>query len=321
MTNDFYKPSLIFRNGHVQTLYPSLFRKVADFTYQRERIDTADGDFLDLDWSRVGSRRLVLISHGLEGNSDRHYVRGMVRTFNAAHIDALAWNHRGCSGEPNRLLRLYHNGVTDDLHRVVTHAIQAGGYEAVYLVGFSLGGNLSLLYLGREAPSLPHRLRGAVVFSAPCDLTDAVRQMDKRFNAIYMHRFLRMLHEKIRAKQPRFPEALDDTDYDRIKTFRQFDERYTAPLHGFKSAGDYWERCSSKPWLEQINVPTLIVNALDDPFLAGGCYPVAECRENPCVTLETPRYGGHVGFVAFNPEGRYWSDERALRFLQPLDGG
>jgi predicted alpha/beta-fold hydrolase len=313
---DDYRPPLMLRNGHIQTLYPSLFRKVSGVDYHRRRIDTPDGDFLDLDWSRVGSRRLAVISHGLEGNSDRHYVQGMVKALNADHIDALAWNYRGCSGEPNRRLRMYHNGVIDDLHCVLVHAVQTGLYEAIYLLGFSLGGNLSLLYLGKLADQVSGLVRGAVAFSVPCDLTDSAHQLDRRSNIIYMRKFLASLHLKIKAKQQRFPEALDDTNYHRIKTFGQFDERYTAPLHGFKGARDYWTQCSSKPWLECIKVPTLIVNAADDPFLAGGCYPAKECRRNPSLTLEIPRYGGHVGFVAFNGNGRYWSEERALRFLR-----
>ena len=320
MTKDDYNAPFLLRNGHMQTLYPSLFRTVNGVRYRRERIDTPDGDFLDLDWSRVGSRRLAVISHGLEGNSQRHYVRGMVKALNGGLVDALAWNFRGCSGEPNRLLRMYHNGVIDDLHWVVTHAAQTGRYDAIYLVGFSLGGNLSLLYLGKQAHNLPDRIRGAVVFSVPCDLTDASRQLDKRSNAIYMHNFLASLHLKLRAKQHRFPEALDDTNFHGIKTFRQFDDRYTAPLHGFESAQDYWTKCSSKPWLERIQVPTLIVNAADDPFLAGGCYPVQECRRNPRLVLEIPRNGGHVGFVRFNSRGRYWSEDRALGFLRHLTG-
>ena len=183
-----------------------------------------------------------------------------------------------------------------------------------------MGGNLSLLYLGKQADSLPDRIRGAVVFSVPCDLADSARQLDRRSNAIYMHKFLTSLHLKIKAKQHRFPEALDDTNFRKIKTFGQFDSRYTAPIHGFKDARDYWSQCSSKPWLECIKVPCLIVNAADDPFLAGGCYPVKECGRNARLTLAIPRYGGHVGFVAFNGNGRYWSEERALQFLQRLAG-
>jgi uncharacterized protein len=130
-----------------------------------------------------------------------------------------------------------------------------------------------------------------------------------------MKRFLGMLHEKIKAKQDAFPDALDDADYHRIKSFKAFDDRYTAPIHGFKSAEDYWDKCSCRPWLPHINVPSLIVTAHDDPFLKGGCYPVAECRQSAHVTLEILRHGGHVGFVAFNRKKRYWSEARAIRFI------
>ena len=147
-----YRAPILFRNGHLQTIYPIIFRKVPGIVYLRERIETPDGDFLDIDWSRVNSKCLAIISHGLEGNSGRAYVRGMVRAVNEARIDALAWNHRGCSGEPNRLLRMYHNGVIDDLERVISHSIDTGLYESVFLVGFSMGGNLSLLMREQASP-------------------------------------------------------------------------------------------------------------------------------------------------------------------------
>jgi predicted alpha/beta-fold hydrolase len=313
-----YAPPLYLRNGHVQTIYPALFRKVTGVRYQRERIETADGDFLDLDWSRVKSRRLAIISHGLEGSTDRSYVRGMARALNQAHIDILAWNYRGCSGVPNRSLRMYHNGVVDDLHEVVAHACGTGMYDAVFLIGFSLGGNLSLLYLGKDVHQVPSAVKGAVVFSVPCDLTHAAKQLEKRTNKVYMRRFLLMLHDKIKAKQHRFPEALDDSGYHRITTFKQFDDRYTAPIHGFADARDYWEKCSSRPWITSIGVPVLIINALDDPFLTGGCYPIEECQTHPLVTLSIPRWGGHVGFMAINRTGHYWSESQAVAFIQGL---
>ncbi|MFC1592201.1 YheT family hydrolase [Thermodesulfobacteriota bacterium] len=318
MHADSYTAPLFFRNGHLQTVYATLCRTVAGVTYRRERIDTPDGDFLDLDWSGSGSRRLAVISHGLEGHANRAYVRGMVRTLNAEGIDALAWNFRGCSGAPNRLLRMYHNGATDDLHRVITHALSAGRYDSVFLVGFSMGGNLSLLYLGKEADSVPGAVRGAACFSVPCNLADAARELEKKVNALYMKRFLAMLHTKIKAKQHAFPEALDDSDYHRISTFKQFDDRYTAPIHGFAGAEDYWQQCSCAPWLPRIRVPALIVNALDDPFLAGRCYPAQECRSSARVRLETTRHGGHVGFITLNPQRRYWSEQRTLRFIREL---
>ena len=319
MINSDYKAPLFFRNGHVQSVYPTIFRKVDGVVYQRERIDTPDHDFLDLDWSRTGidgCDTLAIVSHGLEGHSHRAYVKGMVRAMNQEGVDALAWNFRGCSGEPNRQLRFYHNGAFDDLHTVVTHAAPA--YKNVFLIGFSMGGNMGLLYLGKQAKDVPRVVRGSVSFSVPCDLADASIALERKQNILYMKRFLKMLHEKVRTKQELFPEQIDDRDYHLLKTFRDFDGRYTAPIHGFTSAEDYWEKCSSRPWLGQIDIPSLIINSQDDPFLDGGCYPVKECADNPNVTLEITRHGGHVGFMARNRENRYWSEERAAQFIKDL---
>jgi hypothetical protein len=317
MINSNYRAPLLFRNGHIHTVYPALFRRVDDVYYHRERIETPDNDFLDLDWSRVGGETLVILSHGLEGDSHRPYMKGMARAMNRHGIDALAWNYRGCSGEPNRQLRMYHNGAIDDLHAVVAHAAPA--YRTLYLVGFSMGGNLTLLYLGKMAGQVPAAVQGSVTFSVPCDLADSAAALERRRNTLYMARFLTSLHGKIRAKQARFPEALDDRGYHEIKTFRDFDERYTAPLHGFDSAEDYWHKCSCGPCLEHIRLPSLIVNAFDDPFLTKGCYPIQMCASNPHTTLEITRHGGHVGFVPLNNSGCYWSEERAVAFIRQLD--
>ena len=316
MINSDYQPPPWFRNAHLHTIYPALFRRVKAVGYRRERIATPDDDFLDLDWSAVGSDSLAIISHGLEGDSRRAYVKGMVRALNQEGIDALAWNFRGCSGENNRRLRMYHNGAIDDLHRVVTHA--RSGYKTIFLIGFSMGGNMSLLYLGKQQEEVPGVVRGCVAFSVPCDLSDAAAALERRGNRIYMRRFLRLLRAKIRLKQALYPERIDDRNYHELKTFRDFDNRYTAPLHGFDDADDYWRKCSCGPWLERIEVPALIVNSRDDPFLAGGCYPVAECAANPYLSLEVTRYGGHVGFVGTGGNGRYWSETRTLRFLRRL---
>ncbi|MGM0643686.1 MAG: YheT family hydrolase [Thermodesulfobacteriota bacterium] len=308
-----YKPPLLFRNGHIQSIYPVLFRKIDSSFYERERIDTPDGDFLDLDWSVTGCDRLAVISHGLEGNSHRAYVTGMAKTLNSAGWDVLAWNYRSCSGEPNRLLKSYHNGSTEDLSLVIQHAEKQKRYREIALVGFSLGGNLSLMHLGRD--SADPIVTKAVVFSVPCDLKSSVETISKPSNTIYMKRFLKMLHEKIRAKMEIMPGLIDDKGFEKIKTFREFDDRYTAPIHGFRDALDYWEKCSSKQFLSNIKVPVLIVNAADDPFLPGECYPDREASENPNITLEVPESGGHVGFIEFNRENRYWSEKRAVSFL------
>jgi len=314
MINSNYKSPIFFRNGHVHSIYPTLFRKVNGVVYRRERIVTPDQDFLDLDWSKTGSDSLAIISHGLEGDSRRVYVKGMVRAMNQEGTDALAWNFRGCSGEPNRQLRLYHNGAIDDLHTAVSHVAPA--YKNIFLIGFSMGGNMSLLYLGKWAQQVPGSVKGSITFSVPCDLTDASVALGRKENTIYMKRFLRLLHSKIKIKKTQFPQQVDDQNYHLLKTFRDFDGRYTAPFHGFSSAEDYWEKCSSRPWLGQIRVPSLIVNSLDDPFLAGGCYPQEECAGNPDTTLEITRHGGHVGFIARNPRRRYWSEDKAVEFIR-----
>lgn len=310
-----YCPPFLLQNGHLQTLYPSLARKLSPSLYQRERIETPDDDFLDLDWSRVNSRRLVIISHGLEGSTYRHYMIGMAAMMNRHGWDALAWNYRYCSGEINRRLRMYHNGCVDDLDCVLRHALKDGRYDAAALVGFSLGGNLTLMYLGSMAEKLDARVRRAVAFSVPCDLKAGALHLAKTKNCIYMKQFLASLHTKIRGKMAQMPGIINDDGYENIRDFRGFDDRYTAPINGFKDAEDYWEKCSSAKFLSAIPVPTLLVNAQDDPFLAPECYPVEQARKSRFVHLEMPQHGGHVGFVQFNAEGAYWSEHRAAEFL------
>ena len=311
-----YRAPLFFSNGCLQTVYPSLARRLGAGLYQRERIDTPDDDFLDLDWSRVGSRKLVILSHGLEGNTHRPYMVGMVMMMNRIGWDALAWNYRSCSGEINRQLRMYHNGCIDDLDWVVQHALKSGAYDTVALIGFSLGGNLTLMYLGSKGSKLDTRIQRSATFSVPCDLKAGAMELAKPKNCLYMQQFLVTLHEKIKKKMELLPGRINDDNYDRIKNFKDFDDRYTAPIHGFKDAEDYWAKCSSGQFIPHIKVPTLLVNAQNDPFLAGGCYPVPQAEQSKFVHLEMPRSGGHVGFVQFNGDGSYWSENRAVAFLE-----
>ncbi len=311
-----YLAPTLLRSGHLLSIYPSIWRKVTTDHFVRERITTEDGDFLDLDWSRVGARRLVVISHGLEGNSRRPYVAGMARAVNADGWDALAWNFRSCGGEMNRCLRFYHSGATEDLDAVVSHALASGTYDEVALIGFSLGGNLTLVYLGERGSALPAEVSRAVVFSVPCDLAAGARQLARPINYIYMRRFIRTLRQKMELKQKDFPDQIDLTGIERLRTFQDFDDRFTAPLHGFRDAEDYWAKCSSRGFISGIRVPTLIVNAANDPFLVPDCFPVKEVEGHAQVRLEVPSSGGHLGFVCFNEQDLYWSEERALRFLR-----
>ncbi len=313
-----YRPPFLFGNGHLQTIYPSFARTLSPDLYRRERITTPDDDFLDLDWARIGSNKLAILSHGLEGSAHRPYMIGMARMLNRHGWDALAWNYRGCSGETNRQLRMYHNGSIDDLDTVIMHALKGGTYRTAALIGFSLGGNLSLLYLGSKGSALDSRIRKAATFSVPCDLAAGARELSRPRNCVYMRDFLNSLHGKIKEKMKILPGVISDDGYGRIRDFKAFDDRYTAPIHGFKDAEDYWYQCSSGRFLSGVTVPTLIVNAVDDPFLAGGCYPVSQAEGSEYVHLELPRSGGHVGFVSFNADGSYWSEQRAIEFLEQV---
>ena len=311
-----YKAPLFLQNGHIQSIYPTLFRRFDTGFYERERIFTPDDDFLDIDWSRTGSNKLAIISHGLEGISHRNYVVGMVKMLNRNGWDALAWNYRSCSGEMNRRLRFYNSGTIDDLEVVIEHAAKIESYKEIVLIGFSMGGNLSLLYLGNKGSRIDSKIVRSVVFSVPCDLKASTRELAKFKNRIYMGRFLKTLHQKIRTKMKLMPGQINDDNYHLIKNFKDYDDRYTAPLHGFNNAEDYWSKCSSNRFIPEIKIPTLIVNARNDPFIADGCYPVNETSDSKCVYLETPKSGGHVGFMQFKRDKSYWSEERTIEFLK-----
>lgn len=305
--NDYKKPNLLF-NAHAETIYPSLFRRVPLPPYERERLFTDDDDFLDVDWLRQGAQRVVIVSHGLEGNSERPYVKGMARAFFQAGYDVLAWNYRGCSEEMNRQRRFYHSGATDDLNTVVRAAAR---YTSVVLCGFSLGGNLTLKYLGEATRD--ERIEKAIVFSVPMHLHASCIQISKPGNWLYARRFLRSLKKKVQEKALTRTD-LDISDIGSIHTLLDFDDRYTSQLHGYRDAVDYYTQCSSLRFVENIETPTLIVNATNDPFLAPECYPVKRLAGHPHVKFETPRHGGHVGFAQFNKKGLFWSEERALTF-------
>ncbi len=310
-----YTPPPLMKNGHVQTVFPSLFRKIKGVTYTRERIVTPDDDFLDIDWSRHGHRRLAIVSHGLEGDSDRTYVKGMVRALNHFGWDCLAWNFRGCSGHINRRLKFYHSGSCDDLATVIEHAAATGRYHEIALMGFSIGGNITLLYLGKNREKLHPLVSCAAVLSVPCDLAAGADALARSANRLYMQRFLRLLHQKIKTKMEIMPDRIDDKGYADLKTFADFDNRYTAPINGFRNATDYWRQCSSKPWIKDITIPTLMISAVNDPFLTPACFPETEVAANHNVYLETPESGGHVGFIQFNHKGLYWSEQRIGEFL------
>lgn len=314
--NSPYQAPAWLPGGHLQTIFPALFRRVRPLLHRTERLELPDGDFLDLEWHGHSSPRLAILSHGLEASTQTGYIQGMAAALIRRGWDVLAWNFRGCSPEPNRLLRMYHSGETGDFHAVICHALGNHPASTIDLVGFSLGGNLTLKYLGERAASLNPRLHRAVVFSVPCDLACSSHQLSLPTNRLYMERFLQTMRAKLRAKNARFPGQLDLAGLEKIRTFHEFDDRFTAPIHGFRGAADYWARSSSRPFLPTIQRPTLLVSAGNDPFLGPGCYPREEAAASDFLHLEIPASGGHVGFPASRNHGEYWPETRAAEFLR-----
>lgn len=309
-----YNPPLIFKNAHFSTIYAGIFRKVAPIAQHRERIELPDGDFLDLDWSFAGVRtqKVAILLHGLEGHGQRPYMTGAAKQLNENGYDACAVNFRGCSGETNRLFRSYHSGATEDLAAVVNHILTNKSHSLVYLKGFSLGGNLALKYLG-EGRILPSGLKAAVAVSVPCDLYSSLTQLLTIKNRAYSNRFKKHLKDKLWPKLAKFPHLISAHEIKQIKTLQDFDDIYTSKAHGFKDAIDYYEKSSCRQFLPNIKIPSLIINALDDTFLGQACYPYQEAEKNPCLYLETPRHGGHVGF--YGPKNATYTEKRTIKFF------
>lgn len=257
----------------------------------------------------------MIVSHGLEGNNKRPYISGMVRIFYENDWNVIAWNYRGCNGKTNKSIKSYHSGFTEDLVEVVQFALSKK-IEKICLIGFSLGGNLTLKYLGD--PALCHeKVRAAVAISAPVDLHKSCEKISKKSNIIYARRFLRTLKNKVRQKARLFPE-INTKKLSKIHDLMSFDNHYTAPIHGFKDAMDYYRSCSSLAVLKDIKVPTLIINALNDPFLPDECYPAQILKDHPWVFLEMPKKGGHVGFRNKDNSRYYWSEQRAFEFINSI---
>ena len=313
-----YEAPFLIANRHVSTLVPNLLRFPRGVKYDRERINTADGDFLDLDWSTVDSEKLVIFSHGLEGSSRSAYVLGMVRYFNKLGWDSLAWNYRSCSGEPNLKAHFYHPGQTEDQHTVIMHSLEKHQYKTVVLIGFSLGGAYVLRYLGERAQDIPEEVKKAVVFSSPTDLQGSSNHLSKGANSWYGRAFLYKFKRKMLQKERLWPGTCDLSVWENIKTLKDFDIYCNAPWYGYSNVEDFYHVSSAKPVMNRIKVPTLIVNAENDPFLPESCYPIEEAEANKNLFLEIPAAGGHIGFMTFKWKGVYWSEARAKAYLEDL---
>ena len=313
-----YNPSFLFKNAHANTISAALFRKKLPLDYERQRFILNDGDFIDLDFVRKGEDKLVILMHGLEGNSDRAYIRGMANIFSQNNFDVLSFNFRGCSGEPNLTMKGYHMAATEDLEEVILSLHKSDIYKSIYLLGFSLGGSVVLRFLANQGNNpVFHKVKGGVAFSVPLHLVEANKAIGKFENILYRLRFLLSLKRKMKQKQEQFPDMpFFPAKWEYNFTF--FDDFYTGPFHGFLNAKDYWEKAGVLSQLPKISLPCLLVNAEDDSFLSPFCFPNQLDFEMANFHFLKPKWGGHVGFMPVNKNGFLWSEELALHFLNTI---
>ena len=307
-----FQPAWWLPGPHLQTLWPTFCRLRPRLDLTREQVELPDGDFLDLAWGPLRDGPLVLVLHGLEGSIRSHYAGGMLHTLAQAGFQAVLMHFRGCNGRPNRLPRSYHSGETGDLQQVIERLAPRGPVAAV--IGFSLGGNVLLKWLGERGGRAG--IEAAVAISVPFRLDDAARRLERGFSRLYRGHLLRKLRASYRRKFSGMPSPLAPLEVGSLRSFRAFDDRVTAALHGFAGVDDYYGRCSSRQYLKDIRVPTLILHARDDPFMYPATVPAAGELSAP-TTLELARHGGHVGFVAGRLpwRARYWLEGRCVAFL------
>ena len=315
MTARFRAP-LWLRPAHAQTIGGKLFRSTPALELRRERLELADGDFVDLDFAPGESDwPLVVVMHGLEGSATRRYMLQLYAALARRRIAAVGLNFRSCSGEPNRTARFYHSGETEDLRSVLAHLRARYPERPFGGAGFSLGGNVLLKYLGETGEGA--EISAAVAVSVPYDLAAGAEMLERRpMGRFYSWYFIRMLRPKVARVRAVVAPHCDIETVMRARTLRQFDDAFTAPLHGFADAADYYAKSSSGAYVERIRVPTLLIHAEDDPFLPASRLPRAAAAANPNVETAFSAHGGHVGFIAGKPwRPHYWAEEKAAEFL------
>jgi uncharacterized protein len=322
-----FRPAWWLPGAHAQTVAGRYARRFRDVHYRRERLETPDGDFLDLDHARVDGHPVpddapvALVAHGLEGSSGSSYVLETCRAFAAAGIAAVAINFRSCSGEPNRTARFYNAGDTADLALAIDHLARTHAGRTRVAIGFSLGGNVLLKYLGERAERAP--VRAAVAVSVPFDLGAGADKLERTFmGRLYTGVFIRSLRRKYRLKRHLVEEVCDTPRVLAARSFRDFDDAATAPLHGFRDVEDYYTSSSSARFLAHVRVPTLLIQAEDDPFVAEERIPHEVIRGNPYLHAGMIPRGGHVGFIGgpgpWAPD--FWAEREAARFLARQTG-
>ncbi|WP_285164130.1 hydrolase [Shewanella goraebulensis] len=315
-----FSPPWWAASAHIQTILPVFF-KVDKPAVSRQRQELPDGDFIDLDWvgEAINGQAILVILHGLEGSSDSHYVRRMLQTAKDNNLCAVVHHHRSCSGEPNRLARSYHSGDTQDIHFTLTQLKQQYLDSPLYAVGYSLGGNVLAKYQGEQGSN--SLLEKTIIVSAPLCLAACAKKLENGFSTVYQQHLIKQLQGKMQAKvaeaQLKSDMPVTAKEIDNLTTFHLFDDKVTAPLHGFSDVFDYYTRASGKPFLKHVKKSTLVIHAQDDPFMTDAVIPSnAELSEH--VQYELHKNGGHVGFISGGVPWKptFYLESRIIQFIK-----
>jgi len=294
ISNSSYETDFIFQNGHISTIYSGIIRKLESPEYRRKRLFLTDGDFLLLDYVLQTSKKAIILCHGLEGDSKKNYNNACANFFIEQGYSVFAWNNRSCGGEMNLLPNLYHHGSIEDLGAVINYVL-AQNIEEVFLVGFSLGSDQILNYLGRKEVS--EKIKAAVAISAPFQLKSSAEKIQGGISKIYLSRFIRKIRGKIQQKSIQFPSLISKEISKNIKSFEDVIDRFIVPVHGgYKDLADYYKKASPAYSTDGINIPVLVINAWDDPILGKEDHPIAMAEQHKYLYLETPHHGGHCAF-------------------------
>ncbi len=319
-----FKPAPCLANGHLQTLFPALFSKPKTPVVEKEIFELLDGDFVELLWHQKPkegeNRPIMILFHGLAGSFDSPYIKRAMLVFGEKGYAVVLMHFRGCGDEMNRLARSYHSGETGDARALIEDLKGRYHDRELFAIGYSLGGNMLLKLLGEWGGATP--LKGAMAVSAPMDLSSSANYINQGFSKLYQERLMRLLNKSLEEKYNYHDMekliGLKKEDVKKLRSFWEFDDVYTAPIHGFKDAKEYYEKCSAKGYLKAIMIDTLIVHANDDPFMGDGVIPTKE-ELSPSIQYELYSHGGHVGFVSgtiFRPH--YWLETRMLEFFATI---
>ena len=326
LASESFRPHPLFRGGHAQTLAAFAWprrRALRGHASDEARLFEVEPGVRLLAHCRWqpdrAARPTLLLVHGLEGSSSSVYMLSTARRAYEAGFNVLRLNQRNCGATEHLTPTLYHSGLSEDFKQVVRELIERDRLSRLFLAGFSMGGNLVLKAAGEWGADAPRELSGVCAVSPSINLTVAARAFERRANRAYHENFMRHLRRRVRRKQKLFPELYDTRGLRRVRTVRQFDERYTAPHAGFRGADDYYERCSALPLVPSIRVPALVVHAHDDPLVPLDPASEAALHANPCVVPVTPRRGGHVAFLTADENSRFWAERLVVEFCRKVD--